>query len=485
MDCHDNSYRIAQQIYTKICFNPTNNQKNIVEKVSSWLCSSDSDSIFILNGYAGTGKTTIIAAIVAAMDDLKMRTCLLAPTGRAANVLSRYSKRPAHTIHRHIYNEKTNAQYESKFSLGFNKHQDILYIVDEASMLSHYSAGDGAQFGSGSLLDDLVEFVRKGRNCRLMLVGDNAQLPPVGISYSPALDATFMGRYGEVVYGTMDEVVRQEANSGILYNATFIRCMMEQGIIDIPKLNFAFPDIECINGGEFTEKMQECYDKYGRDETVIITRSNKRANRYNEGVRRFTICAEEAIESGDMVMIVKNNYFYTEQDKDCPMGFIANGDVACIDRIRNFRELYGFNFAEATLSFGDHDNTQIDCKILLDTISAESPSLSQADSQRLLHEVEQDYIDINSKIERFKQIRKNEYFNALQVKFAYAVTCHKAQGGQWKAVFIDQCIFGDEEMSQDMMRWLYTAFTRATEKLYLVSYDERFIDETTVERDDY
>ncbi|MFI3305283.1 MAG: AAA family ATPase [Rikenellaceae bacterium] len=468
-----NKENIAQQIYTKICFNPTINQKIIVNKVSNWLNSSNFEQILILNGYAGTGKTTIIAAIVSAMSDLGMSTTLLAPTGRAANVLSRYAKRPAYTIHKHIYRERTNAQYESRFSLDFNKSTDTLYIVDEASMLST-SQGGGFQFGSGSLLDDLVQFVRSGRNCRLMIVGDNAQLPPVGSEYSPALDESFMRRYGDVEYCTMDEVVRQQAESGVLFNATLLRCMMERGIYDLPKFDLNYPDIERIEGGEFTEKLQDCYDKYGRDETIIITRSNKRANRFNEGVRRYTLCAEELIESGDMVMIVKNNYFYTEREKSCAMSFIANGDVAHIDRIRRFEELYGFEFAEATITFGDYGDTEMTCKLLLDTLHSESPSLSQERSQDLFSKVEQDYLDIGSRIERFKQIRANEHFNALQIKFSYAVTCHKAQGGQWKAVFVDRCIFGDETMTHDMMRWLYTALTRATERLYFVGFDDNF-----------
>ncbi len=466
---------IAQQIYTKICFNPTLNQKIIVENIINWICDSDFDTTFILNGYAGTGKTTVIAAMVEALNELKIKTTLLAPTGRAANVLARYSKRAAHTIHKHIYSEVTNAQYESRFTLSPNKMVDMIYIVDEASMLS-YSKSMGVQFGSGSLLDDLIQFIRRGTRCRLMVVGDSAQLPPVGADYSPALDEGFMRQYGDVIYCTMDEVVRQEESSGILFNATMIRCMMDKRIFEIPKLDLSFPDIESVEAGEFTEKMQECYDKYGRDQTIIITRSNKRANRYNEGVRRYTLCAEEMIESGDMLMIVKNNYYYTEQVESCPMSFIANGDVAQIQRIRRFEDLYGFKFAEATLSFGDYDDTELSCKILLETLHCDTPSLGEERSRELFFEVERDFLDIRSRIERLKKIRSNEYFNALQVKFAYAVTCHKAQGGQWKAVFIDRCIFGDEEMSLDMLRWLYTAFTRATEKIYLVGFDERFLE---------
>ncbi len=467
---HNNS--IASQIYTKISFETTVNQKIIVEKLSNFIYSPDFESIFVLNGYAGTGKTTIISALVKSLDDLNIKSIMLAPTGRAANVLARYSGRAAYTIHKRIYREKTNADYESKFSLNFNREKDAIFIVDEASMLSN-TTGDGAIFGSGALLDDLVSYVRSGKNCRLIIVGDNAQLPPVGADYSPALDKSAMSYYGDVVYATMDEVVRQHATSGILFNATLVRCMLERGIYEIPRFDLNFADVERIEGGEFTEKLQECYDKYGRDETIVITRSNKRANRYNEGIRRFSLCAEEQIESGDMLMIVRNNYHYTERIKDSQMAFIANGDVAELTKIKRFEDLYGFHFASAILSFGDY-NQDIECNILLDTLSSESPALSYDDSKRLFWEVEKDYLDIKSRIKRLAEIRDNPHFNALQVKFSYAVTCHKAQGGQWRAVFIDKCIFGDEEMSRDMLRWLYTAITRATDKLYFVNFDERF-----------
>jgi exodeoxyribonuclease-5 len=342
-------------------------------------------------------------------------------------------------------------------------------------MLSDTS-GEGQIFGSGSLLDDLIKYVRSGKECRLILVGDNAQLPPVGADYSPALDESVMQGYGDVVYASMDDVVRQSAESGILFNATMVRCMLENYICEIPKFDMNFPDIESINGGELMEKLQDCYDRYGREETIVITRSNKRANRYNEGIRRYNLSAEEAIESGDMLMVVKNNYHYTERIEDCPMSFMANGDIALLKRIRRFEDFYGFHFAEAILSFPDYNDTEIECKILLDTISSESPSLTREESRRLFDEVEKDYTDIKSKIKRYKEIRENPHFNAVQVKFAYAVTCHKAQGGQWRAVFIDRCLFGEEPISRDMLRWLYTALTRATNKLYLVNFDERFFE---------
>lgn len=470
------SITIATQIYEKLSVQPTENQKKIIESFSNYLSEDNSSTFFILNGYAGTGKTTLIAAIVSALKSLGIKTILLAPTGRAAKVLSQYSGEKALTIHKRIYREQTNAAYESKFSLNINRENEAIFIVDEASMLSSGTNADKTIFGSGSLLDDLIQYVRSGKRCRLMLVGDSAQLPPVGDDYSPALSPVEFLPFGEVIYQTMDEVVRQEQSSGILFNATLVRCMLENSIFEIPHLDMQYNDIEAVNGGEFLDKLQECYDKYGRDQTIVITRSNKRANRYNEGIRRNILFAEEEIESGDMLMVVKNNYHYTERIEDCPMSFVANGDIARLKRIRRFEELYGFRYANAVLEFGDYDNTEIECKVLLDTINSESPSLTYEQSQKLFYEVEKDYADIKSKIKRFKEIRENEYFNALQVKFSYAVTCHKAQGGQWSAVFIDRFLFGDEPMTKDMLRWLYTALTRATERVFLVNFNEKFFE---------
>ncbi len=464
---------ITSQIYSKICFETTLDQKKIIEMLSNFICDDSFSTIFVLNGYAGTGKTTVLAALVATLKELNIKSILMAPTGRAANVLGRAAAQDAYTIHKKIYREKSSSDYDSKFTLNFNREQDTIFIVDEASMLSE-SDGSASIFGSGSLLDDLVSFVRSGKRCRLILVGDNAQLPPVGQEFSPALDEATMSHFGPVVYGTMGEVVRQDAQSGILFNATMVRCMIENHIYETPLFDLSYPDVERVEGGEFTEKLQECYDKYGRDETILITRSNKRANRYNEGIRRYSLGAEEQIESGDMLMVVRNNYHYTERIKECPMSFVANGDIAELRRLRRFEEFYGFHFAEATLAFGDYEGYELTCKVLLDTLSSEAPSLSYDDSKRLFYEVEKDYADVASKAKRYKEIRENPHFNALQVKFAYAVTCHKAQGGQWRAVFIDRCIFGDETMSRDMLRWLYTAMTRATDKLYFVNFDDGF-----------
>ena len=467
------STRIATQIYAKICFETTSGQKKIIEKLSEYLADDDFSRIFVLNGYAGTGKTTLIAALVGALKDLNIKPVLLAPTGRAAKVLAQYAQEKALTIHKRIYRQRTNADYESKYSLNINTEKGGVFIVDEASMLSD-GPGDGALFGSGSLLEDLVQYVRSGRACRLILVGDSAQLPPVGADCSPALDPLVLARFGDVEYGTMDEVVRQEAESGILFNATLVRCMLENGIYEIPHFETDYPDIEAVEGGEFLDKLQDCYAKYGRDETIVITRSNKRANRYNEGIRRNVTFAEEEIESNDMLMVVKNNYYFTEREEEPHMDFMANGDTARLVKLRRFEEFYGFRFAEARLSFPDYDDYEIECKILLDTLASEAPALTHEQGNALFYAVSEDYEHIRSKAKRYKEVRENPHFNAVQVKFAYAVTAHKAQGGEWKAVFIDRMLFGDEPMSRDLMRWLYTALTRASEQVYLVNFDERF-----------
>lgn len=481
------STRIATQIYAKICFETTPGQKKIIEKLSEYLADDDFSRIFVLNGYAGTGKTTLIAGLVGALKDLGIKPVLLAPTGRAAKVLAQYAQEKALTIHKRIYRQRTNADYESKFSLNINPERGAVFIVDEASMLSDNTQG-GAVFGSGSLLSDLVEYVRSGRGCRLVLVGDSAQLPPVGADFSPALDPVSMDAYGGIVYGTMDEVVRQEAQSGILFNATLVRCMLENGLYEIPRFEMDFPDIEAVVGGEFLEKLQDCYARYGRDETIVITRSNKRANRFNEAVRRHVLFAEEEIGSGDLLMIVKNNYHYTgkqqqqdrqENPEQQPGGtdFIANGDTARLRRIRRFEDFYGFRFAQASLIFPDYDDMELECQVLLDTLSSESPALTREQSSRLFFAVAEDYADIPSKAKRYKEVRENPYFNAMQVKFAYAVTCHKAQGGQWRCVFVDRMLFSEETISRDLLRWLYTALTRATEKLYFINFDERFFED--------
>ena len=466
---------IRSQIYRNFAFTPTFGKKKIVESLSLFLGRPADGSIFILDGYAGTGKTSLIAAVVRALQAMNLRTILLAPTGRAAKVMSHYSGQKAYTIHKKIYRQKSLADIDSKFTLDFNREKDAVFIVDEASMLADYAA-DGTQFGSGSVLDDLISYIRQGSRCRLIVVGDSAQLPPVGLERSPALDPHHMSIYGEVVYELLDEVVRQDQQSGILFNATLVRCMLEAGIIDIPMFDTSFDDVASLEGGEILEAIQDAYSRYGMEQTLIVTRSNKRANRFNEAIRRHVLYAEEEIGSGDLLMIVKNNYYYTEREKDCPVDFIANGDTALLARIRRFEELYGFRFAEARLSFPDYEDLELSCQILLDTLSSDTPSLSREQNSRLFYAVAEDYADLPTKAKRYKEVRENPFFNAMQVKFAYAVTAHKAQGGQWRCVFIDKMLFGEEEMTRDLMQWLYTAITRATEQLYFINFDERFFE---------
>ncbi|MBQ6605075.1 MAG: AAA family ATPase [Tidjanibacter sp.] len=473
---------IKSQIYSKFSFTPTKGQNKIIENLANWISEPEYDSVFILNGYAGTGKTTLISAFATTLAELRIKPILLAPTGRAAKVVAQMTGMPAHTIHKKIYRQKSLADAEARFMLNFNKEKDAVFIVDEASMIADYSM-DGSVFGSGSLLDDLFEYVRSGERCRVMFVGDAAQLPPVGHDLSPALNPERMKVYGPVIYETLDEVVRQQMDSGILFNATMVRCMLDAGIYEIPLFDTSFPDFEAISGAEVLEKVEECYSRYGRDDVIVITRSNKRANRFNEGIRRLTLCAEEAIESGDMLMVVKNNYHFTEREEDCKIDFVANGDTARLMRIRRYHDLYGFRFADAVLRFADYDDYELDCKILLDTLTSEAPALTAEQSKSLFTAIEEDYSDVTNKRERYKKIRDDAYYNAMQVKFAYAVTCHKAQGGQWSAVFVDKMLFGDEEMSRDMLRWLYTAITRATEKLYLVNFDDRFFADNPVDED--
>ncbi|MDR2936372.1 MAG: AAA family ATPase [Rikenellaceae bacterium] len=480
------SAHISTQIYSKFTFQPTVGQKFLIEKLSEFVSTPDPESILMVNGYAGTGKTTVVSALVRALRGMKIPCVLLAPTGRAAKVMSQFSGAMAYTIHKKIYRQRTLASESSRFELDVNRHRGAIFVVDEASMLSNYG-GDAGLFGSGCLLDDLVRYVRSGPGCRLIVVGDRAQLPPVGLDYSPALDPRAMGVYGPVEAVSLDEVMRQSQESGILFNATLVRCMIEEEIADIPMFRLdGFPDVKHIDGGGFLEELSEAYDRYGMENTIVITRSNKRANQFNEGIRRHILCREEELSSGDMLMVVKNNYHFLEQanreqeeagtDESDRLGFIANGDIAELVRIRRFDEQFGFRFAEVLLRFPDYDGLELECRIILDTLQSASPSLTTEQSRQLFHGVEQDYAELTTKAKRYKAIREDPYYNAMQVKFAYAVTCHKAQGGQWRAVFIDKMLFGEEEMTRDLLRWLYTALTRATDRVCFVNFDERFFE---------
>lgn len=471
--------KLAQAIVSEMGVIPTESQGNAIENLSRFLYAGESNSLFLLKGYAGTGKTLLVAALVNTLKKFKVGTVLLAPTGRAAKVLTGYSDKSAFTIHKKIYRQKSSDGFD-RFSLDYNPSTNTLFIVDEASMVSNESA-EGSIFGSGRLLEDLLEYVYNGHNCRLMLVGDTAQLPPVGLDISQTLDADLLSHLDFNLYvSTLTDVVRQSLVSDILLNATHIRNIIAGGDtnsffnIEIKKHS----DIESVSGEFLIEKISECYDKYGEDETIVVTRSNKRANLFNQGIRRSILWREEELCVGDMLMVVKNNYFYAFPNEN--IDFVANGDIGKVIKVGKYETLYGFRYANITLQLIDYGDIEIDCKIFLDTLTIEGPSFSQEDNMRLYEAVLEDYMDIPSKKKRWEEIRKNEYFNALQVKYAYSITCHKAQGGQWDAVFIDHGYLVSDMIKTDFYRWLYTAFTRSKKKLYLVNFDKKFFENKSV-----
>ena len=432
----------------------------------------------ILRGSAGTGKTTLAGAIVRAMVALKQKLVLLAPTGRAAKVFSQNAGHAAYTIHRRIYRQKSAGDL-SAFSLNDNLNRDTLFIIDEASMIANQGYGDSA-FGSGCLLDDLMQFVYQNSdsNCRMLLIGDKAQLPPVGEDESPALLADVLQGYGMHVYECdLNQVLRQGEESGVLWNATRIRQMITHDeMTQLPKIRFAgFSDIQMVPGGELIDALSSSYYRVGVDQTIVVTRSNKRANIYNQGIRNMVLDREEELCGGDQLMIVKNNYFWTEGSKDIP--FLANGDIAVVRRVRNVHELYGFRFAEVTMQFPDYDDYELTATVCLDTLTTEAPALTREQQEQLFNAVMEDYADIPTKPERIKKMKSDRYYNALQIKFAYAVTCHKAQGGQWAHVYLDQGYMTDDMLTPDYIHWLYTAFTRTTEKLFLVNWPQNQVDD--------
>ncbi len=432
----------------------------------------------ILRGSAGTGKTTLAGAIVRAMVALKQKLVLLAPTGRAAKVFSQNASHAAYTIHRRIYRQKSAGDL-SAFSLNDNLNRDTLFIIDEASMIANQGYGDSA-FGSGCLLDDLMQFVYQNSdsNCRMLLIGDKAQLPPVGEDESPALLADVLRGYGMHVYECdLNQVLRQGEESGVLWNATRIRQMITHDeMTQLPKIRFAgFSDIQMVPGGELIDALSSSYYRVGVDQTIVVTRSNKRANIYNQGIRNMVLDREEELCGGDQLMIVKNNYFWTEGSKDIP--FLANGDIAVVRRVRNVHELYGFRFAEVTMQFPDYDDYELTATVCLDTLTTEAPALTREQQEQLFNAVMEDYADIPTKPERIKKMKSDRYYNALQIKFAYAVTCHKAQGGQWAHVYLDQGYMTDDMLTPDYIHWLYTAFTRTTEKLFLVNWPQNQVDD--------
>ena len=464
-----NTY-LGQQIKTNFPYKPTFEQENVVKILANFLFCRKMDVLFLLKGYAGTGKTSLIGALVKTMDQLEQKCILMAPTGRAAKVFSHYAGHPAYTIHKKIYRQKSFSNEVDNFSINDNLHQHTLFIVDEASMIANDGLS-GSMFGTGRLLDDLIQYVYSGQGCRLMLIGDTAQLPPVGEEESPALSADALKGYGLEVYeGMLTEVVRQLHDSGILWNATELRrYIAEEDYFTLPPIRVeGFPDIKVVPGNELIETINDCYEQVGMDETIVVCRSNKRANIYNKGIRNTILYREEELESGDLLMVAKNNYFWTEGCKE--IDFIANGDIAEVRRVRREREMYGFRFADVTLRFSDYNDMELEATVLLDTLHTESPALPKEMNDKLFYAVLEDYADITVKRERMKKMKSDPYYNALQVKYAYAVTCHKAQGGQWKRVFLDQGYMTEDMLSSDYFRWLYTAFTRATETLYLVNW---------------
>ena len=469
---------IVKKLTAYFQHNFTPSQEILIEGLAELLSTKPDEHIIIIKGFAGTGKTTIMKAFVELLNEFLMPPVLMAPTGRAAKVLSGYVGHPAFTIHRVIYRQKKAGSPDSRFELNYNKHKSGIFIVDEASMIS-VASYENALFGSGNLLEDMLQYIfGTGSGSMLIVIGDTAQLPPVGFEDSPALLASEYEAMGfNVTEFTLTDVVRQEADSGILHNATLLRQILDDDnsfSIPEPKIYLnGFDDIKRITGGELIEELSSCYDKYGMEETIVICRSNKRANLYNKGIRGSILMREEEITRGDMLMIVKNNYFWLKDNKE--IEFIANGDIAEVTHISGYEELYGKKIANVSLRLVDYGATEIDAKIILDTLDSDSAGMTKAEQEQFYNTVMEDYLDLPTAKKRYDAMRENPYFNALQVKFAYALTAHKAQGGQWKTVFIDQGYIPDEQMDRSYIRWLYTSFTRATEMLYLVNFkDEMF-----------
>lgn len=465
-----------KDLLTKFPFEPTNSQEILLEKLSDFIFDKNQQSLFLLKGYAGTGKTTTISTVVNNLWRAGKKAVLLAPTGRAAKVISGYSNRAAFTIHKKIYHPRKNKSGGVNFVLQQNKHTNTIFIVDEASMISDATTGSKL-FENGSLLDDLISYVYSGVYCKLILIGDTAQLPPVKLALSPALDAhkLSINYHKEVTEFELSEVMRQHKDSGILINATDLRLQIaNQG--NQFKFQLNFPDlIRLVDGYDIEDAINTAYDNIGVEDTAFIVRSNKRANQYNQQIRSKIRGQENEISTGDFIMIVKNNYFWLKESSDA--GFIANGDICEILEIFSIKELYGFRFAEVKIRMIDYPNQRpFETVLLLDTLSSETPSLSYEDSNRLYQEVAKDFTAEKSKYKQLLGVKKSKYFNALQVKFSYAVTCHKSQGGQWKTVFIEQPYL-PEGQNIEYLRWLYTAVTRAQEKVYLIGFkDEMFED---------
>jgi ATP-dependent exoDNAse (exonuclease V) alpha subunit len=451
-------------------------QQAFFQLASGYLTAPENDGIFVLKGYAGTGKTTVVSTLVAQLGAIGQKAVLLAPTGRAAKVMAQYSGQAAFTIHKKIYFPKKNGSGGIGFTLMPNKHKRTVVIVDEASMISD-GASESAFYQGSSLLDDLVTYVYTGQDCRLILLGDTAQLPPVGADISPALDVDGLARayHMKVLSIEFNEVMRQSEASGILYNATAIRERLEEDLTDFRFDLTGFPDVVRLSDGhDIQDAIQSAYGRYSEEDTAFVVRANKRANQYNQQIRQRILDRESELSAGDLLMVVKNNYFWLEESDQA--GFIANGDILEVLEIFGFTELYGFHFARVKVRMVDYpDQRALEVVLLLDTIHSQSPSLSADDANRLYQQVLEDYADERTAYRRMQKVKENPYFNALQVKFSYAITCHKSQGGQWPTVFIEKPYL-PEGQTRDYLRWLYTAVTRAQEKLYLIGFgDEDFL----------
>lgn len=458
--------RFGTEVLASLPYDPNDGQMLLIAAFAHFLLYSPQQTVFLLKGYAGTGKTSMTGALVKTMSQNGMKAVLMAPTGRAAKVFTEYSGHTAYTIHRKIYRQQSYGQ--NNFLLAENKHTNTVFIVDEASMISN-SSGDYSVFGTGRLLDDLISYVYSGQGCRLMLIGDTAQLPPVGQSESPALSDTVLEGYQLAVYEVfLHEIARQVQTSGIIHNATMLRNIMSSGLLAAPTLQLKeFNDITTVTGEFLMEQLSDCYDRDGQNETIIITRSNKRAVLFNSGVRNSILYREDQLVCGDMLLVAKNNYFWS-QDYD-NIDFIANGDIIEVKRLwGEIEDRYGLHFANVTVEFPDHNHLEMDTKIILDCLFSDTPALTAAQSELLFNGVMEELA--GDKRTRFKALKKHPYFNALQVKYAYAVTCHKAQGGQWQNVFVDMGgIMPDALSSLDFLRWLYTAITRARRQVYLIN----------------
>lgn len=472
--------QFQQAIGNHFAYTPTKGQEELLGLLTGFIGSPGQERpVFVLKGYAGTGKTTIVSALVKTLPLVKMECVLLAPTGRAAKVLASYSGTQAYTIHKKIYMPHTGSDGSMNLHLLPNKHQNTLFIVDEASMIPGQSGQhDMSLFGSRNLLDDLMEYVFSGYNCRLLLIGDTAQLPPVGSVLSPALDTAYLSQAYDLRMRSYEltEVVRQSLESGILANATAIRSKITANDTLFPFFGAdQLSDVRRAEGAEMEDLLNTAYSRYSAENVVVITRSNKRANIYNREIRNRILYREGELAAGDHLMVVRNNYFWLSPESKA--GFVANGDIVEVKRIRKEETLYGFRFADVTLRMVDYpDEPEMDARVLLDTLSTETPALSQEDNRKLFEEVMLDYADIPQRRKRIELVKSNPYFNALQVKYAYALTCHKTQGGQWDAVFIDHGFLAEGQPDVELMRWLYTAITRASEMVYFMNFDERFFE---------